>query len=385
MPRKRRKRQKLQPSVPIISENVRGQYFFLPLTIIVAAVAYYLTLCPTVFVGDSGELVTAAYFLGIPHSPGYPLYCLLGWLFAHLPIGDDIAFRLNLMSAVCALGTVIVLYLIIFHFTRMPYLSFSVSLAYAFSPIFWSQAVVAEVYTLNTFLTSLALYFLCKWVEKRTDSWLYLAFFTMGIAVANHQISFLLLPTGIYMLWLFWKGLNKPAKFWVKLAALYIAGLLIYLYLPIRASADPPLNWGNPDNLSRFLSAVFNPAGSQVSGGSRWTHFFYALYLWVVQFSPMLFTESLGPIPIPIIWGFGIWGIYKGLSTGWRMARVFVLFMLLNLATILFLSRPTPQELLIVGVYYLPAFLVYALIAQVITTQEIMQPLSLPRVLRMLF
>ena len=252
MPRKRKKRTRPTPSAPLISEGIREQYFFLPATLLLAAYVYFRTLCPTVYVGDSGELTTAAWFLGIPHSPGYPLYCLLGWVFSHIPFSHDIAFRVNVMSAFFALATVHLLYLIIYHFTRTPYLSFSISLAYAFSPIFWSQAVTAEVYSLNTFLTALSLYFMCKWLEKRNDYLLFSAFFVMGLAVANHQLSFLLLPTGIYLLWLFGKGLRKPARFWFILALVYIAGLTVYLYLPIRASADPPLNWGNPDNLRDF-------------------------------------------------------------------------------------------------------------------------------------
>lgn len=359
MPRKRKKQAKSPPAALLISENIREQYFFLPATVVLAAYAYYSTLCPTIFVGDSGELTTAAYHLGIPHSPGYPLYCLIGWVFTHIPFSPDIAYRLNLMSAFFSLATVVVLYLIIYHFTRTPYLSFTISLAYAFSPIFWSQAVVAEVYGLNTFLTALALYFLCRWLEKRTDRWLYLAFFIMGLATTNHQLSFLLLPTGIYFIWLFNKGLSKPLKFWIILGLLYFAGTLVYLYLPIRASADPPINWGDPDNFSDFMKTVFSPAGAQVSHGSRIIHFLHVLVLWTIQFSPVIHIHDQ-TVPIPIIWFFGLWGIYKGISTGWRMARVFILFMLLNVGSIIFVSRPTQEELIIVGVYYLPVFLVYA-------------------------
>jgi len=361
VPRRRKKRPKAQPTAPLISEGKKEQYFFLPLTVLLAIVGYAVTICPTVYVGDSGELSAAAYFLGVPHSPGYPLYCLLGWLFARAPIPGDVAFNLNVMSAVFAVGTVLVLYLIIYHFTRTPYLSFSISLAYAFSPIFWSQAVVAEVYSLNTFLTALALYFLCRWIEKRADRWLYMASFTMGLAVTNHQLSLLLLPTGIYMLWLFGKGLKKPVRFWITLGLLYVLGLLVYLYLPIRAAVDPPLNWGDPDNPVDLFSTIFTPAGAQTARGSRLEHFIYALYLWLAQFSPAIVTGGgRYLIPIPIIWAFGIWGIYKGLSTEWRMARVFILFMLLNVAAILLVSRPTGQEMMIVGVYYLPTFLVFA-------------------------
>ena len=45
---------------------------------------YALGACRTIYVGDSGELVTAVYLLGIPHPSGYPVYCLLGKLWTLL-------------------------------------------------------------------------------------------------------------------------------------------------------------------------------------------------------------------------------------------------------------------------------------------------------------
>ena len=38
---------------------------------------YVKTLAPTVSFFDSGELISAAYTLGVAHPPGYPLYVLL--------------------------------------------------------------------------------------------------------------------------------------------------------------------------------------------------------------------------------------------------------------------------------------------------------------------
>jgi hypothetical protein len=43
-----------------------------------AFVLYLLTLCPTVYVAGTGENATAAATLGVPHPPGFPLFCLLG-------------------------------------------------------------------------------------------------------------------------------------------------------------------------------------------------------------------------------------------------------------------------------------------------------------------
>lgn len=73
---------------------------------------YLKTLAPTITGGDSGELITAAYTLGIPHPPGYPTWCLLGKLFSYLPFGS-VAYRLNVMSAFWGALAVGLLYLII--------------------------------------------------------------------------------------------------------------------------------------------------------------------------------------------------------------------------------------------------------------------------------
>jgi hypothetical protein len=80
------------------------------LVFLISFTVYLKTLCPTVYVGDSGELIAAAYTLGIPHPPGYPLFTILGKVFITLiPIGS-IAYRVNLLSAFFASSTVMVLY-----------------------------------------------------------------------------------------------------------------------------------------------------------------------------------------------------------------------------------------------------------------------------------
>ncbi|MBE9508758.1 MAG: DUF2723 domain-containing protein, partial [Chloroflexi bacterium] len=72
-------------------------------------VVYLLTLPPTLtwahHGADGGDLVTAVARGSIPHPPGFPTYLLLGELFIRLPWGDP-AWRLNLMSAVLAVGAV---------------------------------------------------------------------------------------------------------------------------------------------------------------------------------------------------------------------------------------------------------------------------------------
>src|SRR5262245_14429377 len=52
---------------------------------------------------DGGDLITAAATGGVAHPSGYPTYLVLARLFLALPFGP-LAFRVNLLSAVCAAG-----------------------------------------------------------------------------------------------------------------------------------------------------------------------------------------------------------------------------------------------------------------------------------------
>src|SRR3989449_10721353 len=91
------------PNLPIVSREA--------LVVGVAAFAIYaLGACPTIYVGDSGELVTAVHLLGIPHPTGYPLYVLLGKLWTLLIPAGSIAWRMSLFSAACAAATCGALY-----------------------------------------------------------------------------------------------------------------------------------------------------------------------------------------------------------------------------------------------------------------------------------
>src|SRR5262245_3313382 len=46
------------------------------ITLAAVWIGYYLTLAPELTLEDSGELATASYYAGIPHSPGYPVWTI---------------------------------------------------------------------------------------------------------------------------------------------------------------------------------------------------------------------------------------------------------------------------------------------------------------------
>ena len=76
---------------------------FAVLSFLIPLAAYVRTAARNVTFGDSGELIAAAWTLGVAHPPGYPLWTLIAKLFAGLPFGTP-AFRVALASSVAASG-----------------------------------------------------------------------------------------------------------------------------------------------------------------------------------------------------------------------------------------------------------------------------------------
>ncbi len=60
---------------------------------------YLSTLSPEVTLEDSGELVTGAFWAGIPHPPGYPFWAIYSWLWTQLVPFGNVAWRVELGQA----------------------------------------------------------------------------------------------------------------------------------------------------------------------------------------------------------------------------------------------------------------------------------------------
>jgi 4-amino-4-deoxy-L-arabinose transferase-like glycosyltransferase len=140
---------------------------------------YLSTLAPTVTAEDSGELITASYFLGIPHPPGYPTWCLLSHPFVYIPFGS-IAWRVNLSSAFFASCTVLFVFLVGYRLSKSRVAAISSALLFAFSLEFWEQSVITEVYALNACSLVLCFYLLCLWKETYNAKYLLWLSFSMG-------------------------------------------------------------------------------------------------------------------------------------------------------------------------------------------------------------
>jgi hypothetical protein len=128
---------------------------------------YLQTMAPSVVTlfDDSLEFPLVVYRLGIAHPTGYPLYTLLGKLFTLGP-WQNVAWAMNLLSAVSAASAVALVYGAAREMTRRRLPALLGAIALAVSPVFWSQAVIAEVYTLNSAFVAALLWLALRWARR---------------------------------------------------------------------------------------------------------------------------------------------------------------------------------------------------------------------------
>jgi len=217
----------------------RSILLFLPA--LISGIGYFLTMSPGVVGFDSAELITGAYSLGIVHPTGYPLYLLIAKVFTLIPV-RSIAYRVNLVSVFFGAIAVYLTARWIFSFTKSMLSTWVGAFSLAVGYGMWSMATVAEVYTLQVSLILALLLVIRQWLVRGEDRWLYLMAFTFGLSMTNHVTSALFLPSlaWIVITKLGFKGTLKKLPFMGIAAGM---GLLVYLYLPVRYAADPPLNY----------------------------------------------------------------------------------------------------------------------------------------------
>ena len=232
---------------------------------------YLLTLAPSVTFFDSGEFITAIYSLGSPHSPGYPLFVLFAKPFTWLPFGN-IAFRVNMATALSAAVACYGVYLLTDFMlngenegegeSATGFLKKSASLCaaltFAFSARLWLQSNHDKPYPLLSFLAAMILYLVLLFRRnyregRECPGYIYLGAFLCGLSFGAHQSVVLLIPSFVWLVLSTDWALLKRVKEQIISIAFFILGFSVYLYLPIRATRNPLLNWGDPKTLTQFL------------------------------------------------------------------------------------------------------------------------------------
>ncbi len=227
----------------------------LPLFVFLATFALYTrTACPTLGGAfDSEEFQHVAYTLGIAHATGYPLYLLLGKIFSTLvPLGD-IAYRMNLLSALITAGAAALVYLNAQALTRRPLAAVATTALFATNVAVWRQAGVASIGPLHLLLLNAILYAMLGWHTHRAP--LTIVAFLFGLGLAHHRTTLLFALPLALLVWLDEPNLLRRPRELVRVVLAAALPLALYLYLPIFGNQSP---WYS-NTLEGFLA--------QISGG----------------------------------------------------------------------------------------------------------------------
>lgn len=351
-----------------MSYGIRQQNRFGLLVFFLSFIIYLFTLCPAVYTGDSGELIAAAYTLGVPHAPGYPLYCILGKLFTFLPFGS-IAYRVNLLSAFFASLSCVVVYLIVARIIKIirPESSLTnrlipasaAAIIFGFSDTFWSQAVVAEVYTLYVFFIGLCLLVLIKWAKDKKNSLLYWFSFLYGVSITCHQLGLFFAP-GFFLLILLYQPriLIRPKTLFIMLG-LFMLGLCFYLYIPIRALSDPGLNWNRIRDLEGFIGYLSRSQYGKVEENFSLGHMMNLRGLNPDRLKGLgnLLTAEFG-----LAWPALFAGFLPLLFKARRYLTVFLAIFILSGVNIWLEIGNNPKDIYVFRVYLLASYIIAAII-----------------------
>ena len=198
-----------------------------------------------------------------------------------------------------------------------PIIGLTFALLFAVSAPMWSQCVIAEVYSLHAWIIMTWAAMLLKWAQgPERDRWLILSYFFYALGLSNHHLTLTLTPVPLLLValvrprllpeliiclgliaalclsffsWLsddpatpfvdypflwptalrflgcvvlglaIWLVIRCRLDHWrlgAMLLLVFTMGLLPYAYMPLAASTNPPMNWGNAQTRAGFFYSI---------------------------------------------------------------------------------------------------------------------------------
>lgn len=219
---------------------------------LVACTVYMMTKEATVSFWDCGEFISGAAKLEVVHSPGAPLFLMLGRILVAIFGMKNAAFAINTLSALCSGFTILFLFWTITHFAKriiaktqeelngsniLLIMGAGIvgALAYTFSDTFWFSAVEGEVYAMSSFLTALVFWAILKWEDRITnnqdayaDHWIILIAYLMGLSIGVHLLNLLTIPAIVMVYYFKRYKVTKSGIVWAFLLGCVITGVVQY-------------------------------------------------------------------------------------------------------------------------------------------------------------
>jgi MFS family permease len=253
---------------------------------IIACSVYMLTKEKSASFWDCGEFLSGSYKLEVVHSPGAPLFLLIGRIFTMFGNAASAAANVNSLAALSSGFTILFLFWGITHFAKriMERRGLEISggnliaimaagvvggLAYTFCDTAWFSAVEGEVYALSSFLTALVFWAILKWEDqtsdenetnrKYADRWIIFIFYIMGLSIGVHLLNLLAIPAIIMVYYFTRYKASVPGiilAFVIGVVALGLVNTGVIVYIPTFAG-KMDLTFVNDLGMGYNVGAIF--------------------------------------------------------------------------------------------------------------------------------
>jgi hypothetical protein len=241
---------------------------------------------------DSPKFQFVGRVLGTSHSPGYPFYAMSTWAFGWLPI-DNLAYRINLFSAVCGALACLCVFLTSRRLGVTPLLSVAAALAAATSYPVWSNSVTAEVYTLAAVLSGIAVYWLIAFAQTGATWRLYGACAAWACGFGNHLTIVGILPAALVYGIVKDRSVLKP-RVALTAALIGVMGVLQYAFIAIRTIQGAPYLEARATTIQGVFDVI-------IARDVSWARFYQAQSAVAAIEVPMLLNGirvHMGTIPL---------------------------------------------------------------------------------------
>ncbi len=279
--------------------------FYLPFALLLAL--YVSTLAQVPIYGDPTEYTVMSHILGIAHPPGYAFFTLLGKLFQMIVPFGTIAWRSHLLSAFVGVGTAVVIHIIIKTIAQERLnqeltagIAIFTALTVGLGSDYWQHSIHANPHLVTAAFLAANLLFLTKWRAANDDKWLYAFAFSAGLGVSHHPLTVFGFPAYALFILLIRPSILKTPRTILKMFAVAMLGLSVWLYYPLRSPSAPfgPVTMNTIDGflthvLARGLTGSL-PYFTLAEQPSRALVFWSLLRL---QYSlPVIFLAVLGAV-----------------------------------------------------------------------------------------
>jgi hypothetical protein len=347
---------------------------FASIVFLISFIVLLSTVQPSVSFWDCGEFLAAGYYLQVPHPPGAPFISIIDRIFSMLPIAQNIALRINIISVLTSAFSILFLYLIAVKLIEnyrgkkpeniweavSTYTAASIgALSFSFSDTFWFNGVEAEVYAMSTFLFAFVTWLMMQWHEKANEKdnekYLLMIAYIIGIATGVHLMSILaIVPVVMVIMFRRYVRNEEETKKtgYIFLVHIGIILLVAFAMWSSQTSSTPPTAEEYQDYDTKFKMIVLGI--SIVIMGLYWRKIFnrnsfylpliiggialFVVYPGIVKILPGILaniagsSDSIGALLFILLLGLLAYGVYY--STREKKPTLHLIFMSLCLILI---------------------------------------------------